>query len=222
MTNENYDPPEVEIYQLKIRLLKISPMIWRRVLVQSTMSITRLHETIQCMMGWSDEHPHYFMIRGVEYGANDDLNLPFLDNGYLISLKDFNFRLRERFLYEYDLRNRWQHEIRLEKRLDVREGQIYPVCIGGGCATPPERCGGPERFMDLRWDNHPVDMIQRMAEMMSALLEDREAPIDLDELRETLYWYDIGKFDRQKANQRLAARWIDQSLSNVLAGEESP
>lgn len=38
--------------------------------VRSDSSIAGLHETIQRVMGWSNEPLHRFVIRGVHYGAN--------------------------------------------------------------------------------------------------------------------------------------------------------
>ncbi|MDM9384725.1 hypothetical protein QUB80_34040 [Chlorogloeopsis sp. ULAP01] len=50
------DPAERVIYQLKVVLLGISPMIWRRVKVSSDSTIEDLHYTIQLAMGWEDIH----------------------------------------------------------------------------------------------------------------------------------------------------------------------
>ncbi|MDI9634354.1 hypothetical protein QM565_00875 [Geitlerinema splendidum] len=40
------DSPEPVIYQLKVALLGISPMIWRRLLVKSDSTIEDLHYTL--------------------------------------------------------------------------------------------------------------------------------------------------------------------------------
>jgi hypothetical protein len=48
------DSEQLVIYQLKIVLLGISPMIWRRILVRSDSSIEDLHYTIQLAMRWED------------------------------------------------------------------------------------------------------------------------------------------------------------------------
>jgi len=40
-----------EIYQLKIRLRGISPMIWRRVLVPASATLRELHGILQVAMG---------------------------------------------------------------------------------------------------------------------------------------------------------------------------
>lgn len=50
-------------YQLKIVLVGISPMIWRRIKVSSDITIAELHYVIQIVMGWQEEH---FISVGVE------------------------------------------------------------------------------------------------------------------------------------------------------------
>jgi Plasmid pRiA4b ORF-3-like protein len=56
-------PPVV--YQLKIVLLGIRPMIWRRIKLSSDSTIADLHDIIQIVMGWKEEHLHQFLIHGV-------------------------------------------------------------------------------------------------------------------------------------------------------------
>jgi hypothetical protein len=62
------DSAQRVIYQLKVVLLGISPMIWRRILVSSDSTIKDLHYTIQLAMGWEDIHLHHFIIYGKYYG----------------------------------------------------------------------------------------------------------------------------------------------------------
>ena len=47
-------------YLLKIRLLEIEPEIWRRFVVPASISLDRLHDVIQIVMGWTDSHLHEF------------------------------------------------------------------------------------------------------------------------------------------------------------------
>jgi Plasmid pRiA4b ORF-3-like protein len=51
-------PEMLCVYQFKVVLRGISPMIWRRLLLRSDHSIADLHYTIQIPMGWSDSHLH--------------------------------------------------------------------------------------------------------------------------------------------------------------------
>jgi hypothetical protein len=204
MPRPHQESDPVEVYQLRIRLLTISPMISRRIRVRSDSSIAELHETIQCIMGWSNEHLHRFAIRGVHYGANYLNGLGFIDDGRKVLLRDFNFRERERFLYEYDMFDSWRHEIRVEKRLPLDTTQQQPTCISGRGKTPPEDCGGPDQFMALRDHYHKFRVLSWMAELLAPILEDGDVSINRSELRQAMYWLEIDKFDHHKANQRLA------------------
>lgn len=88
-------------------------MIWRRLLLCSDHTIADLHYTIQIAMGWDDFHLHQFLIRGKRYGVSRLYGPHFLENGRDVPLHRFQFRPYERFLYEYDFGDRWEHEIRL-------------------------------------------------------------------------------------------------------------
>jgi Plasmid pRiA4b ORF-3-like protein len=67
-----------------------------------------------------------------------------------VRLSELNLRRLERFVYEYDFGDSWTHELRLETVLPVNPRTIYPTCVAGKCAAPPEDCGGPHVFMANR------------------------------------------------------------------------
>ena len=50
----------LSIYQLRVVLRGISPLIWRRVLVHSETTLAHLHTILQILFAWSDEHLHGF------------------------------------------------------------------------------------------------------------------------------------------------------------------
>ena len=140
----------VEIYQLRFFLKGISPLIWRRLFVTSTSSLADLHYILQISMGWSNNHLNKFDIWGKEYGVYHRGGVIFSDDATKVYLKDFQFRINEKFRYEYDFSDYWEHEIRLEKILLFDAKKTYPICIGGKYVCPPEDCGGPISFMKLR------------------------------------------------------------------------
>ena len=129
------------ILQLKVRLLDISPMIWRRVLVRESVSLRELHGVIQLAMGWEGVHLFEFTIRGSRY-AGPFLGGPSPD----VPLSNLRFRRNSRVRYVYDMYCGWAHEIRLEKRVPVEPAKYYPRCVGGAGACPPEDCGGPDAY----------------------------------------------------------------------------
>src|SRR4029453_16571002 len=123
--------PNTVVYQLKITLRGISPLIWRRLLVRAETSVVELHHILQLALGWTNSHLHRFIIYGKEYGITYDGGMGFDDDPQQMRVADFRFRLRERFLYEYDFRDNWQHDIRVEQIVAADPKHTYPVCIGG-------------------------------------------------------------------------------------------
>lgn len=194
-----HEPDQIMVYQLRVYLRQISPMIWRRLLVRSDSTISDLHYTMQIAMGWKNFHLHQFLIRGKRYGESRIGGMHFSDNPQLIPLSKFQFRLNERFLYEYNFIDEWQHEIRIEKQLPLDPKKSYPICIGGARAAPPEDCGGAWAFMALKQKY----TIWYIAERMTEIIEQKDIEDYQEELHEYQYWLQINKFDRKAANLRL-------------------
>lgn len=64
-------PANDRLLQLHIELTWIKPAIWRRVAVPERITLSKLHQVIQAVMGWSDTHLHEFEIAGESYGIPD-------------------------------------------------------------------------------------------------------------------------------------------------------
>jgi hypothetical protein len=79
------------IYQLKVVLLGISPMIWRRLKVSSDSTIEDLHYTLQIAMVWEDTHLHHFIIHGKQYGITQPGGIIFSDRAREVKLATFGF-----------------------------------------------------------------------------------------------------------------------------------
>jgi hypothetical protein len=178
----------------------------------------RLHYTLQIAFDWSDLHLHRFHIHGQDYGISRSAGVSFSSDPRKVHLGDFRFRINERFLYEYDFGDRWEHEVRIERRLPLVAKKIYPVCIGGRRAGPEEDCGGPWAYMeyvDDHWCHPPLEEFSVMAEAVSRLLDAqqdekiRQVLGDMDELREAVerveayQRFQPDRFDRQRVNRRL-------------------
>jgi hypothetical protein len=138
---------EKSIFQIKISLKNVEPTVWRRILVPDC-TLARLHEIIQVVMGWYNEHLYCFAIDGDEYGPPD---LSDADDDERVKLSEIfpAGKRKFRFEYIYDMGDSWEHEIVIEKILDPEEGQAYPACIEGEQACPPEDVGGPWGFMEF-------------------------------------------------------------------------
>ena len=57
-------PSSITIYQLRVVLWGVSPLVWRRLLLASDTSIAELHEILKSAFDWSGEHLHRFLIHG--------------------------------------------------------------------------------------------------------------------------------------------------------------
>ena len=59
--------------------------------------------------------------------------------------------------------------MRLEQILPLEPGRYYPVCIGGRRAAPPEDCGGPWAFLELRQHYSAFRIAQRLLELLKPI-----------------------------------------------------
>src|SRR4029450_4928288 len=120
---------------------------WRRLLVHADTSIADFHPILQLVIGWTNSPLHRFLIHGKEYGSANDGGMGFANDPKQRRLAEFRFRLRERFLYEYDFNDHWQHDIRVEQILTAAANRAYPMYLGGKRAAPPQDCGGVEAYL---------------------------------------------------------------------------
>ena len=135
--------------QLKLSLRGVSkPPVWRRLLVPPDMPLDRLHDVIQTSMGWTDTHLHVFSTAAGDYGVPDP-ELGFR-NERTARLEQFLRRQGDRIRYAYDFGDGWEHDIVLEKRADRAPAEQLPACVAGKGACPPEDCGGPWGYADLK------------------------------------------------------------------------
>ena len=200
------------VYQLRVVLAGISPLVWRRLLVPAETSVAGLHEILQTAFGWSDEHLHRFTIHAVEYGLWRPGSAGFSRDARQVRLDSFGLRRGERFTYEYNFTAGWRHDIRVEEVLPRSPGRCYPTCTDGARQAPPEHFGSPEEFLALRQHWPPVLIAVRMAEIISGLMDaDPDAPAgeaigdQRDELGRLLDLARLDKLDRAALNSALCA-----------------
>lgn len=160
-------------------------------LIKGKTTVEELHNIIQDAMGWEACHLYSFYIHGIEYGEEDpygDIATMFKErisgdsSEYICHLVE----AKDTFDYEYDFGDCWEHEITVEKVIDPKKGQKYPICIGGEMACPPEDCGGVMGYQEL------LDIIS-----------DPDDP----EYEEIIEWlgkeFRPDKFDMKEVNKRL-------------------
>ncbi len=140
---------EETILQVKISLVGVSkPPVWRRLLVPAGIGLDRFHLVIQAAMGWEDCHMHVFTSGSADYGLADpglgheDERAATLSR--LVDGPDDHIR------YTYDFGDDWEHDISVEDIVARDPERLYPTCVAGKGACPPEDCGGAWGYQDLR------------------------------------------------------------------------
>ena len=145
-------------YLLKIQLLDIEPAIWRRFVVPAGITLDRLHDVIQIVMGWTDSHLHEFTIGNKRYTEYPESK----EDGLVCGRYRLGDLLKQKgrtFHYMYDFGDSWEHELVLEEsRYFNPELRSDLACIEGKRACPPEDVGGVPGYFEfcnaLKDSNH--------------------------------------------------------------------
>jgi len=133
---------------LRIELLEIEPLIWRRVRVSRSVSLKTLHNILQIVMGWQDSHLHEFRAGKLILGMKDIDKFDErenLEDEADWSLKELLDTGVAEFEYVYDFGDDWVHRVVLEPATRSRVPGSSPLCLAGENACPPEDVGGPHR-----------------------------------------------------------------------------
>lgn len=193
-------PPRPQPVALRIELLDVAPLVWRRVLVSNQWTLASLHGYLQWVMGWTDSHAHEFQV-GAGIVAPD----------WWIREADFDAETRDyrderrvsvaavvselgaagEFEYRYDMGDGWQHRLVIEslpRRTETQDLSL-PVCLAGENACPPEDVGGPGGY-----------------ELFLAILADRAHEQHHDMVRWIGGVFDPKGFDLNRLNRDFRAR----------------
>lgn len=159
-------PPRPIPVALRIELLDVEPLVWRRVLVSNQWALASLHGYLQWVMGWTDSHAHEFEIGdGVvapdwwinEVGLDTDTSKYRDERRVSAAAVVAELGPRGEFEYRYDMGDGWRHRIVIESppTLATDTDLALPVCLSGENACPPEDVGGPpgyELFLQILGD----------------------------------------------------------------------
>jgi len=122
-------PTATRVCQLKISLKRMKPPVWRRV------QDRRLHRVIQIVMEWDGDHLHTFSA-GREHYGDVSYTPEFRDEAALRVIDAFTSD--KKIGYTYDFGADWQHDVILERVLDLEADTTYPVCVAGKGDSPNE------------------------------------------------------------------------------------
>jgi len=152
MAKKTVNKRAAKIYLLEIWLIDIEPRVWRKLAVRADVRLDELHMVIQNVMGWTNSHLHQFDAGGgVQYSyphPGYDMDNDFQDE-CKVKLSDLASKPKDRFIYEYDFGDCWEHMIELVAIEEPQKGIKYPVCLAGERACPLEDCGGPLSYPEL-------------------------------------------------------------------------
>jgi len=144
---------QIDPIKLKITLEDMPHPVHRTVLVPAHISMARLHEIIQSVMPWDDEHLYQFIDSkenpqfktGLTF-EDDCMPDEEMEDAEETSLKEAFLIKREGapFYYQYDFGDDWMHRITFEEVTkedrDMFEGKALLLEGEGNC--PPENIGG--------------------------------------------------------------------------------
>lgn len=204
------------LYQFKIHIRGISPMICRRSLTRSVTSIAELHYIVQLLMGWQDTYLNCFKIYGKDYGVYHDGGLMFSDDPMSVLLQDLRLRTNGKFTYQYNFTENWQHVIRLEKILPPDPTMKHSVCLDGKRASPPEDIGGPERYD--QFISHLFSRQIKVWAKLGAIISNKQKSRSSDTRKVKGNWsahllFDPECFDKREVNEDLVQLYQNKGHS---------
>jgi pRiA4b ORF-3-like protein len=152
-TRQNIPMPakNLPIYQLKITLLGVQPLIWRRIEMPASLRLCCLHSAIQVVMGWTDSHLHQFEKGGKNWGvpAWDEFKELDLIDEKKPQVAEVLRREGEALKYQYDFGDDWEHEVVLERVMPANGRPSHPICLVGERRCPPEDVGGVSGYQEF-------------------------------------------------------------------------
>ena len=80
--------PLPSVYQLRVVVHGVSPLIWRRLLLPADTTIAGLHAVLQIAFGWTGTHRHRFVVQGREYGIGYVGGVGFRDDPHQVHVAD--------------------------------------------------------------------------------------------------------------------------------------
>lgn len=148
-------------FKIQIRNI-MKPPVWRRVEIPANLTFEDFHLTIQRAFGWGNYHLYQFQKHPYDQGWL--INVPSENDagGGLFGSEDEAMDSREtlvsdfisrmglkKFVYVYDFGDDWIHDVTLEKT-DNSTTLLHPICRAGKGACPPEDCGGPWGYENIK------------------------------------------------------------------------
>ena len=141
---------------LRVSLDGVEPEIWRTIEVADVGTLGDLHGVVVGAMGWDDSHLHSFMVDEKWYSPVYESMESVGDDEESVAISEALPEVGSTIRWMYDWGDGWNHTITVEKTGTMQKGTTYPILHDGARACPPEDCGGPPGYADMR-DFVPLD-----------------------------------------------------------------
>ena len=75
-------------WQLRIELLDVRPLVWRRLRVPANITLPKLHRVFQTALGWTNSHLHQFKVGGHRINPQEIEDI-IIESGYAMECMVF-------------------------------------------------------------------------------------------------------------------------------------
>ena len=150
-----------KILRMRISLDDIEPEIWRLVDVPDNFTLAQLHDVIQGVMDWDDDHLWEFSRGKTRYSPMDDFWSPQnVGDPFITTLYEVLGDRSKKLNYVYDFGDNWRITIMVERRLDPEEGVEYPRLVESQGEAPSEDSGGPWQYQDFQEEETAYSLVE--------------------------------------------------------------
>lgn len=140
-----------KVYQLKVSLRGVKPPVWRRILVEDTMTFMQLQKTVDIAFGWPLSKFSAFKVRGItvcQRHSHIDVLKECL-NSITTRLFVFNLEPGDRIEMKQDIVDKWTFDVKVEAYMAPDMKNAYPICVDAMGITPPKELGSPREYAQL-------------------------------------------------------------------------
>jgi|GEM_PF-2771240 len=148
-------PTEVSprsVLRVRVELSGTQVPVWREVFLPARLTLEEVHVVVQVCFEWDDSQLHEFQAGQARYlDARDDalLDAPEMQTDNQVRLHQIvnGFPFELSYLYSQD--EYWLHRLTVLEALPPDPNMLYPLCIAGENASPPEGVGGAHGYNDF-------------------------------------------------------------------------
>lgn len=214
------NPSATIAYRLKVSLRHIYPMIWRRLLAPSDLTLYGLHRSVQIAFGWEDYHLHAFTVRGGATARNGPAG-----GTTSMAARGESWRwptchcgcARSSCTSTTSVTSGSTKFVSRAEREPTLRNRIPSVPAKGG-AGPPEDIGGPDGYDRLLERLEDVRLERIYGTYQSIDLDNEEGSKEnewalaarngFDGFEDPLLRYDPSAFDRRAVNAELKREFV--------------